>query len=361
MITGLCPISESVVALGSDDSTLRLVKFLYSDELDLVPHPSLKQYGSSLSKPLLTLGKCSHHAVTSIDNQKIGADDASAFVVAAAGNSLSIWDILHSQRLSTYTTRGQYFACSFLNRNVVAAAGDDRALSLYDMRAKSGSGPLWNLNLASDNLYTIATANDPEGDDRNTSIYLAGANGAVYSVDIRKGLLQVWDLPQENGISSTSLQTRASDLQQKTHKPRQNAILDLSYSSGHLIAVRERGDVCGFSVELQSDDSSPTDCKAMSFSHRISNDLNLRVSCDTTSHEKDINIVVGGEAGHISTTTFHKHQKVISNVSHIDVTRSKSTPVPVVLWARNGGIYYGAGNQAGLIFFNSQIKQKRPQ
>lgn len=355
MITALCPIADKYVVLGSDDSVLTLVRFPEPDEpahaTSAVVSPTRPLFRLPVGPhPIKRLGKCSHHAVTSIDKLSYEINDTNAIVAAAAGNSLSIWDILSMQRVSTYSTRNNYFACSYLRPNLVAAAGDDRALSLYDTRLKSGARPLWSVHLASDNLYTIAKANDTVDEALGSIIYLAGANGAVYCVDVRKGTLDIWDLPQECEPAKTTMK---KDPTNPVSQLRQNAILDLSYSAGHLIAVRERGDVCGFSVESQGANAALEDRQEFSFARKVSDGFDIRVSCDTVSERGKMYIAVGGSAGEITTLTVDESQNSILSESRIEVALSRNTAVPVVLWASNGGIYCGAGDQAVLMPFDS--------
>lgn len=363
MITSLCPISESVVAVGSSESSLRLVRFPNSDLLSSLTWSGSERLVKPL--PLLTLGNCSHYAITSMDHDM--SNTGPSCLVAAAGSSVLTWDILKGQRQSTYSCNGQYYACTYLAPNLIGAAGSDRSINLYDTRSKSGARPIWSMQVLSDNLYTIAKSGQFENNLCSPKIYLAGAAGLVYGIDLRAGTQEIWDMPRlEHEVHFTEHgSTRNSYGVNKNIGSQTNAILDLSWISNLLVAIRENGEVVGFSTKkVVTKEQHRTEIHALAsghanyyfedkgpflFSHQVMGSTKSRTSCDTRLNDDgSIDIVTGSENGTISVLAYDEDREKYHLYRQIKVT---SDLVLAVHWAKYG-VYFGASDNVGLIMYN---------
>lgn len=342
MITALCPISESILVEGASDSSLKIIRFP-SPDLILYWSEALDGYPQAIpSIPHSVLGKCSHRAVSAIDymNSEDGLEGVK--LVASAGNTIATWDVLRGKRLSSYSGNGQYYACKYLNQNVLGACGENRALSLYDFRAKSGSKPVWNLDVASDNLYTLAPAKLKQ---KCSEIYLGGADGIIYGIDIRNSTRSLWDMP---GSSFETPMSKNSST---------NAILDLSIQLDVMVVLRENGDVCGLelgknrqettlpSLPGEKEDSLLKDIakngsslaqKRLLFQRQVRLKITTRLNAAVLSFNDSLNILVGDEDGNVLTLNYDKASKKLLPTRKIALC---STPITQVHWAPQG-IYY---------------------
>lgn len=336
MITALCTVSESVVVAGLADSQLM---FLLFPAPQLLASFETTTYGtpSNPVKPLQSYArrKCAHHPVAALDSLQ---DHDTVKVVAAAGNAVSVWDVLRGQRLASYSSADHFYACAYLGPHVVGAAGSGKVLHLFDTRLRPGSRLLWSVELAADNLYAIAKVKKSAHAWLFEKVFLAGADSAVYAVDLRAGVRDVFDIPQHMCSSGPDATNVAKD----AIGP--NAILDIAYDAGLLFAVREHGDVCGFSVEQKSV-MGRHDLGPFELSCRISDKITTRVRCSTDFKDDCVCIAVGGEKNTITVLNYDADARTLRPPRKF---ATNFRQVPVVSWGATG-LFFGAGDDVGLI------------
>lgn len=378
MITTICPISENVVAIGLSDSCIRLVRIPGHELTSSLAHGAL--ISPMMAHPFLLLGNCGHGAVSDMDvmyrDGTYGLDGGSTgatgmsdpFLIATASSTLSVWDVLKSRRLGSYSSNSQFFACKWLQKTLIAATGSGRALNLFDPRAKFAIKPVWSLDVLSDNLYTIA---QPKEQNSCSQVYLAGADGAIYTIDLRAGVLKVWQLPLHVLGGSDSIPSN------HTVEKTTNAILDLSLDEDIIVALCENGQVCGIPIQDTKDsffedtkgsfledtkDSLLKDAKdtgfrnmamknqeiknhgPLMFSKSLMKKATSRIRCDTQLLGDNLHIAVGGDNGTVSILSYNKPKRSIYESKQIKVS---SETVLSVLWSPNG-LLVGSGDSAAL-------------
>lgn len=280
LVTAFVPVSESFVVAGDSESRLSVLQVDWQSTLSVSPtKPHWKRTGL---KPVASLGKCSHSAISSV----VSLDK---HILAASGLSASIWDAVSRARLRYYTTSDSVNCAEYITSSLVAIAGDACTLSIFDTR-NHNLAPSMAHKIARDNLYGMAVD--------GASIFCGGADGNVYKMDLRNQLLETWELPHRD------------------------AIIDLKVaSSDHVLALTESGTIHGVG-------STGPDYE---FSLQIEHSFAHRVKCDVMSLRTGINVACGGEAG--LAHTFHYDGKQASSKQDVPIGNDV---VAAVRWSENG-------------------------
>lgn len=246
---------------GGSDSRLLLLRVLEESapDLDEEHHPSGSRIGTSPNPHSIVrvssgtlLGKCSRAPVTCIEH--------STSLLAAAGSSLSVWDVVSRQRTRIWSVSASDSAntCGHLTQTTAVCAGNGCKLHVFDTRSPT---PAMSLKIASDNLYGLTVHND-------LSVSVGGADGCVYRIDLRN-----------QGKETAKLAEKCS-------------VLDLQLCDLGTLVTLELGKVC----------LVPHFGKSYEFSKKVSSGFGHRISSDIVGNSSHgiYNIVLGSENGVVS-------------------------------------------------------------
>lgn len=254
LLTALALIAGSSYAVtGASDSLLLLLHIekppAANSTYGASNGPTLEQYRYPHNAGK-SLGKCSRFSVSCLDHRES--------LLASAGSTLSVWDVVARQRTRLWLLGASDSAntCGHLTPSLAVCAGNGCMLHVYDFRS---TAPVMSLKVGSDNLYSLAVHEDQ-------SISVAGADGAVYRVDLRNQQKETAVLPD-----------RAS-------------VLDLKACETGTLATLENGNVCLI----------PSSGQEYAFSVNVAPKFNHRVGSDIFYDGAIAHIVLGSEDGTVS-------------------------------------------------------------
>ncbi|WEJ95213.1 hypothetical protein PSN45_002726 [Yamadazyma tenuis] len=107
-------------------------------------------------------------------------------LVSANANIISLWDfdtakVVKSTRIRNDDVNDSMVSVRFINQNLVAAAGTNRYLNLYDVRTPNISR-VYKVQTCPDNITTLRCCDD--------TVFCGSADGTVVSIDLRQDDLQ---------------------------------------------------------------------------------------------------------------------------------------------------------------------------
>lgn len=273
IVTAFVPLSDRFVVAGDSESRLSLLDFGYPESgasnVRFHPeNPNFRTHHQPLPGPENFWGKCSHSPVLSL----ISLEQQ---VAAASGLSVSLWDAVSRARLRHLSTVGPTNCVEFVTSNLVAAAGDECQLSLFDVRSPS-QNPSLAQKIALDNLYAMAV------DD--CSVFCGGADGNIYRIDLRNQVKDTWELPEKDAI----LDLKIDGARNVVAVTESGAVRCIGQQGHHYIFLKSVGE---------------------SFSHRI--------KCDVKPTSHGGAVACGGELGLVS--VFHYQKSECSGRTQIPI------------------------------------------
>lgn len=288
-ITAFVPVLHSYVVAGDMGSQLALLRlpesFLdrrheYGRETGNSPQPHISPQPEPVPLEVArALGKVSRAPVADV----AVADTTAA---AASGRAVATWDLVGGARVRHLDAPQAVARCVYVAPQLVAAVGDDCAVHLWDVRAVAAA-PAVSVKVARDNLYAVAV--------REGRVFCGGADGAVYTVDLRAQRAHRWSVPGGRG-----------------------AVLDLAAVGQGVVAIMEAGAVVGV----------PETGRALSFVAQVP-PFSHRAVGDVVESDGGLRVAVGGDDGRVHVVeggggAWRRHEWRAA---------AAGTRVPVVRWA----------------------------
>lgn len=268
MISAVCPVLSLFALSGAHDSTVSIHRFPAQCVLqagDLGGIPGCKSPVGPVSSQ--TLGKALRHPV---EDLSVHANDAAV----AAGSTLALYDLAVLKRHRLFSQAHTISACRYADANTLVCAGHGRLVLVYDLRS-ADPNPAWLLAVALDNLFTVAV-------DR-PYVFLGGADGVVYGLDLRASALYSYH----------------------TDSPGPDAVLLVNASEGVLVTLKESGTVLGtlYNVDPGQTSAVLTPAKVTTGTHLFTSTLGhkftSRVRGDTLWRDGQLHFACGTQGPEI--------------------------------------------------------------
>lgn len=265
-------VLDNVVAVGNSRSELFLVEVERSDRFQKISLHSQSP-----------IGKCTRLPISDISVSE-------STLAATSGTQLSTWDVLKQQPIKSYFATAPLNACVHITPQLVAVAGQGRQLEIYDGRSRS-SRLVFSAVCALDSIFLVV------GD--GSRLWMAGADGDVHEVDLRKEVAT-----------------------QHLFDASYGAILSLSLSESGFSFLAELNQVCHV----------PHSSTRFTFRQSLGpNLLGHRIGCDVFGKDGIFHVACGSERGTVY--LFDHVQTKSSEITEVQVGQGM---VPQLRWWPHG-------------------------
>lgn len=265
-------VLDNVVAVGNSRSELFLVEVDRSDRYQKIP---LQSHAP--------IGKCTRLPISAISVSE-------SSLAATSGTQLSVWDVLKQQLLKNYFATALLNACVHVTPHLMAVAGQGRQLEMFDERSRS-LRPVFSALCALDSIFLLV------GD--GSSLWMAGADGDVHEIDLRKEVATRHQFDTSFG-----------------------AVLSLSLSESGFAFLAELNQVCHV----------PRSSTRFTFRQSLGPDLlSHRIGCDVFEKNGIFHVACGSEHGTVY--LFDHMQTKNSEITEVQVGHGM---VPQLRWWPHG-------------------------